>query len=213
MPFTIKNAAYQCNNIYYRAKDRSHTSFKGQSGNFKCDLPIVSKCLIQQCKVHVKGQPIETIQVYIYIIESMHWSNHPLLPLMYFPPLLSILQFPPLTPPIPPSLLSISLLSPPIPSSRSFHFPFSPSGPLLPYPLVSSDTAPTLLPSLSVSSNSIPSPPPILSSLLQFHPFSFSGFVRIGRLRISIVGKTLTLQPHTCDGINACCNNLENDTL
>ena len=40
----------------YRVKDRSHTSFKIQSGNFKCDLPIVSKCLIQQCKVHVKGQ-------------------------------------------------------------------------------------------------------------------------------------------------------------
>ena len=50
--------------IYYRVKDRSHTSFKIQSGNFKCDLPIVSICLIQQCKVHkCEGQPIETTSI------------------------------------------------------------------------------------------------------------------------------------------------------
>ena len=38
-----------------------YTSFKIQSGNFKCDLPTVFKCLIQQYKVHkCEGRPIET---------------------------------------------------------------------------------------------------------------------------------------------------------
>ena len=53
--FVIKNAELvQQYTIEY-------TSFKIQSGNFKCDLPIVLKCLIQQCKVYkCEGQSIQT---------------------------------------------------------------------------------------------------------------------------------------------------------